>query len=453
MYKMNLYQLKWRKSKDLLDKFIADYNQNRPVREQLRANHKALAQYLLFIYSAYLQKEQAYGDKISVDKALPLLRTNNVQLSKAIGCSERTVINLRERLRVAGVITKEVFRGSNASYGVELSASIIYLQEVGNPNNVIHLFPGMAKSLRHTVTSTIQVTKELIELSGVDFQQTADFQSNELILAVDKGVESRGIPENVVEKRQNSSSQGTKQGTGTGYEDDSHAKGTPPPVAAAPPKATKGRGVDSVAGVPNQPRVADPKTARPPQNLHEALVDKTKEVADSIRRQVQVIWTCALLNLYDDKWIADEEAERAKAAIAEYFIYTTPDRFSGGAAEIIDRIMLVRGWIERGQAKGERRWVPLPSRYFDFRNKTGFTATKKWFKGHIKAKADMKAKELVSKAVKEYLRAQEPGAKIGPSETYRRISQRLGKYDSDLLDRFHERITNLNEPEQARAVG
>src|SRR5690606_14719491 len=130
-----------------------------------------------------------------------------------------------------------------------------------------------------------------------------------------------------------------------------------------------------------------------------------------------------------DKWISDEEAERGRARLAEYFTYAHPDGWPGGAAEILERIMLVRKWIERGRKEDKKRWVPLPSDYFDIRNRTGFRATKKWYKDHTKAKAEIKANELLTKAVKEYLKSREPGAVRGPSETYRRISQRLGKYD------------------------
>jgi hypothetical protein len=181
-----------------------------------------------------------------------------------------------------------------------------------------------------------------------------------------------------------------------------------------------------------------------PSKLEEVLVDVDLENAKTIRRHVQVIWTCAQMNLYQDKWIADEEVERAKAVLAEYLVYADPSRYQAGTAEILERIILVRRWIERGQKMGQRRWVPLPFRYFDYRNENGFTRTKKWFKAHIKAKAEIKAKELLTKAIKEYLKARTGGAKIGPSETYRRIAQRLGKYDQELLNQFHEQIAKVS---------
>ncbi len=459
----NVYRIKWAKSKKLLDGYIDRYNADRPLRTQLRSSHKALAQHLLFLYSAALAREQAYGGGVELYNSLPHLRTNNVQLSQALGCSERTIINLRTRLKEAKVILKERFRGSNAQYEVELSGAVIHIQTTKEPENIIHLFQPAAKTLRHTVTRTNQVTKELIKLDGADFKQRVGFQLDKWSKAVDKGFRSCGKAGNVVENTAIGSILGT-QGTRSGYETISPSLETPPGLRGAPRGSEEVKGekvkVGSRRSEGNKSESRMSESRKPgsekmnvaPGTLNEALEGLSKKDADSVRRHVQVIWTCALLNLYDDKWIADEEAVRAKAVLAEYLIYADPSRYQAGAAEVIERIILVRRWIERGQKQGIKRWVPLPSRYFDYRNQQGFTRTKPWFKAHIKAKAEIKAKELLTKAIKEYLKAQEPGAKVGPSETYRRLSQRLGKHDRELLTQFHEQIANIHAPQAIKTA-
>ncbi len=447
---MILYSIKWRKSKMLLDRFIERYNAGKPLKDQLRSAHKGLAEYLLFLYGSALNNEQAYGGGILIGEALPNLRTNNNQLADALGCSERTVINLRSRLKAAGIITSEVFHGSNAQYEVELSPLVVHIGERGNPDNIIHQFipgfqqrasasagpafsPPMAQTLRHTVTSTEQVTNQLIKLSGADFQDSAENQP----FAPDSSVENGGKPQefrqNAVENpllRAENLPSGSGPGTGqepeTGYETPASKAGTPPQVAAHPP-------------------------AKAPQTFNRAVYGLPKALRERIRRHVDVIWTCASLKLYADKWICDEEAERARAVLAEYFVYAKPERFGAGAAEILERIALVRRWIEQGPLKKQKRFVPLPGKYFDFRNEKGFTATKTWYKGHVKAKADIKANELLTKAIKQYLASLENGAQVGPHEAYRRISQRLGKINRELLDRFHEQIAELSHDRQVQA--
>lgn len=428
----NVYQVKWAKSKKLLDGYMERYNEGLPLRKQLRASHKALGQYLLFLYSRVVAKEQGYGAGVEAGQPLPVLRTNNVQLSKAMGCSERTIINLRERLKEAQIIVSERFRGSNASYELEISGAVIHIQEVGEPGNVVHLFPNRAQSLRHTVTRTIQVTNKLIELDGPVFQQDADFQANDWKNTVENAVNCCGKVESDVENQELSTVQVT-QDTRAGYETVRHEQGTPPELRGTP-QGQGGRAKSEMGIVRDYA----------PSKLEDVLAEVGSEEAKAIRRHVTVIWTCALMNLYQDKWIADEEVERAKAVLAEYLVYADPSRYQAGTAEILERIILVRRWIERGQKQGIRRWVPLPSRYFDYRNENGFTKTKKWFKAHIKAKAEIKAKELLTKAIKEYLKSKTGGANIGPSETYRRIAQRLGKYDQELLTQFHEQIAKVS---------
>lgn len=429
------YTIKWRKSKDLLNTYIQQHNDAQPaLRHQLRSSHKQLAEYLLFIYSTAIAREQAYGDAVHPNQALPMLRTNNVQLSKAIGCSIRTVINLRRRLTDARLITKEVYHGGNAQYELEINPMVVHIELKGRPDNVIHHFiPGMGviqqqphasaalggvQTLRHTVPSTLQDTNKLIELSGANFQQSVENQQ----IDAPKSVESCGkAVENVINPVENThpgSGRVTKPELGTGYTTTTDGPETSPPVAAAPPQQA-------------------------PEYLEDVIRDLPEALANQIRRFVTVIWTAANLQLYADRYIHEQEAERAKAVIAEYFVYARPDRYSAGADEILERITLVKRWIDRCANKGQKKWLRLPGTYFDFRNPGGFVATKAWYKQHIQAKRDIKGKELLTKALREYLKSREDGAKISTSDAYRRISQRLGKYDQALLNRFHEQISDL----------
>jgi len=444
-HKRPLYALKWAKSKKLLDTYIEQYNAGRKLSEQLRANHKTLAEKLLFLYSAMLAKEQAWGSGFQPGTPLPLLRTNNAQLRDMLGCSERTIINLRARLKASKLIVCEVFHGSNAQYEMQLCPDVLHVEEQGKgPANLTWSFSanpappqsGMTQTLRHTVTSTLPVTNQLKELSGALLQRIAANTGAAGVQPVENSAEGVETAEKSVEKPLTGSERGTRPVTGgTGYDTAATQAGTPPDSAAPPAEYLE----------------TPPSSA--PKTFSEAVAGLSQRVQTAIERHVQVIYTCAMLQLYADKWITDDVAERAKAAIAEYFTYTTPDRYAAGAGEIIERIMLVRKWIARAP-EGENRWVPLPDLYFDFRTTTGFSATKPWYRKHIRAKADIKANELLTKAVNEYLKALEPGAAIGPSEAYRRISQRLGKHDRALLDRFHHQISALsNDRNTAKATG
>jgi hypothetical protein len=167
---------------------------------------------------------------------------------------------------------------------------------------------------------------------------------------------------------------------------------------------------------------------------------------------VESLWAWANQTLYDDRLLEDAEIDRAKGRLAEYFRYSPPAGWSAGHQEVLERITLVQRWIARGRAKGENRFVPIPSIYFDVRQPSWFVATKPWYRRHCAAKADIRAKALVTKCIRAYLKALEPGGKVGPAEAYRIIAQKLGKIDENLVKRFQVAVneamstTKPNQP-------
>lgn len=474
---LQTYTLKLGKSKLLLNDIVLRHNTVHPLRTRLRAAHVGLVEKLLWLYSSHLNKEQAYGAGIQQGAPLPPLRTNNVQLAGLLACSERTVHNLIERLKRSGIVTNKVFRGSNSSYELHLSTSVLHIEARGQqPDNVAPLFQTGAdqavflaakmKSLPHTVTSKRQVTKKLNKLDGADCQQAGaapGFAGDLDVGNLPTGVENIG---KLVENLRLSSEQGTKPDTQrTGYEHAGTGPVTAPPVAAAPPRRRSLSGVeapapnnstDTVGNIvptkaPVPAGIAQTHDTGPQQQPAPTLPDTPEEVVAglppelqaSILRHVAVMWTAAAHQLYPTRWIADTEADRARAALAEYLRWARPERYSAGADEVLERIALVRRWIERGLAEGKNRWVPLPSGYFDHRNAAGFQATKPWFKKHIATKAEIKSKELLTKALKQYMRALDGKADTGPAETYRIIAQRLGKVSKELAQEFNRQVAEV----------
>lgn len=189
---------------------------------------------------------------------------------------------------------------------------------------------------------------------------------------------------------------------------------------------------------PTLSRPALPETL--PDNFRQAVAGQAPEMVQRIEGHVNVLYTAAMVHLYWDKWIAETEEDRARAALAEYFLASNPERWSDVAGQLLERILLVKRWIKRGEQEGKNRWVPLPSRYFDVRNVKGFRVTRAWYYQHIKAKQEIKDAEMLTKAYNRYLASLKPGATIGPAETYRRVSQYLGKRNEDLLKQFHRKI-------------
>lgn len=452
-HRLQTYTLKLGKSKQLLTDIVKRHNTVHPLRTRLRAAHVGLVEKLLWLYSSHLNKEQAYGPGLQQGAPLPPLRTNNVQLAGLLACSERTVHNLIERLKRSGIVSSKVFRGSNSSYELHLALSVLHIEARGSaPDNVAPLFQAGAsqavflaakmKSLPHTVSSKEQDTKKLNKLDGAGFPQTGAEPGFAGIQHVGNLIGDVENPEKFVENQHPGSEQGTKPATQrTGYEHAGTGPVTAPPVAAAPPRRSLS-GAEAPTPTQNEPAPTLPDT------IEEVLAGLPAPDAASIARHVAVMWTAAAHMLYPDRWLADTEADRARAALAEYLRWARPERYSAGADEVLERIALVRRWLERGQAEGKKRWVPLPSGYFDIRNPAGFAATKPWFKKHIAAKADIKSKELLTKALKQYLRALDGKADAGPAETYRILAQRLGKVSKELTAEFNRQVATVAAQQQ-----
>ncbi len=497
-----IYKLRWAKSKYLLDEYIQQYNEGKSLRHQLRAGHRRLAEHLLYLHQIELAKFQAYSGGLQEGMELPMLRTNNEQLLGALGCSERTVMYLRKRLMEAGIITKYEWHGSNSGYELALNPMILHLAPQGTPDNLMGLFrvsgataaggPPQAtpmQNLRHTIVScTGQETNKLNKLETRACPQSPE-NAGEAVLG------TVGNPRNDVDKSQLVVEPGTRPDTGkTGYETADNSQdtaGTPPPVPAAPPaNAPELSSEDAAALV--AAALAKPWTAEAtaekgnnttpaaekadngipevaPERLDDVLMGLSAAHALRLRLMVATIWDHAHTVLYRDVAIEEPEAERGRARLAEYFVYTSPERWAAGMQELLTRIDLVAAWIARGNArpagvprynaktgtwslpepgaKAPGRFVALPSLYFDIRatrmDDAGkvvpnyFVATKPWYKRHVAAKAEIAAKAVLTKSVREYLKAI-AGAELSASqETYRRITQRLGKISPELVKRFH----------------
>lgn len=408
-------------SKALAKAWVDNYNQGKKLNERLRSAHLTLIDKLLYYFEQHLGK-LAYGHEISP------LRTNNVQLAKALGCSQRTIHNLRERLEASGLIREE-WNGSNTSWAVYLNPAILAIRTqsgqwaIGQEAPDFFFHP--LQSLRHTVSGYIQQdTKESIKLSGAGFPANAGNAGE----SPEKAVENVLVTvENPHPGSGKVTDPVTEPGTSTGYETNKAQPDTAPPVAAAPPDA-------------------------PPSTLADVMPIIPAELRGIFERHVNAMWLAAQATLYRDKWINDTQEQAGRALLAEYLAYGHPERWAAGANEVVERIMLVRRWIDRGLAKGEKRFVLLPREYFDIRNETGFRATKAWLKAHRKNVAAIKDRELLTRATNAYMKALTGESQTSIAETYRVISQRLGKRSGELIEDFNRAVVKIHDAQNQAAV-
>ena len=413
-----IYTLKIGKSKKLLEGYSERYNQGKPSVMRLKGMHILLAEKLFYYYSKHIGKVQGHGNTVQKGTDLPELRTNRAQLSKKLMCSEKTVYNLIQRLMAAKIIIDKVSHGSNSSFGLKFNPAVLHISSNIDPTNQVlyfndqyrpqasaatdsgsSFFGGSEKNLPHTVTSTFQELKKEIK---------------EKVANVDK-------PHSTGKDMNKEAASSRDENPYTGYtanksNSPKDATGTPPQVAAVPPA-----GYETIA---------------------ESAAHLSTANQKRLETRVQIIWDVAFRKFYKHFYLVDREVERAKARIAEYFVYSDPKRWDAGAQEIITRLGLVEKWQKKSaEAKDRNTWsFPLPSTYFDIRNQKGFMATKSWYKRHTAYRAEVNKQIILTKAVQKYLRSLNDNSKTSPTEAYRQICQHLGKQSKNLVNQFNEKI-------------
>jgi len=116
--------------------FVDRHNQNKlGLTERLNANHRATAELITRLYAKQLNKGVILGD--TFEKGLPGFRTYNPSLASCKGCTVRTIINHKDRLKAAGFIIKEVHHGKT---GIELWINpLIFSDKVKNLHPLVHV--------------------------------------------------------------------------------------------------------------------------------------------------------------------------------------------------------------------------------------------------------------------------------------------------------------------------
>ncbi len=96
--------------------FIDAHNRRQTaLTQKINANHRATAELIIRLYLKQLRKLP--NELLDHDTDLPGFKTFNTSLAKCKGCTIRTIINHKERLKQVGFIIKEEHRGAQ---GIEL---------------------------------------------------------------------------------------------------------------------------------------------------------------------------------------------------------------------------------------------------------------------------------------------------------------------------------------------
>lgn len=372
-------------------------NQHQDLKERLNANHRATAELITRLYAKQLNKAITLGEDIAEE--LPGFKTFNPSLASCKGCTVRTIINHKERLKAAGFITKEIHRGKS---GVELWINPAIFKAKKSSTIVVEI----PTHLKNNKTVSDGEVKNLHPL--VHEQQ--ELKNNNS--TVDKlTTEKEGVRLSAHKEFDNSVT-GTSQEQ---YKNTRKSRNSASKMQKQNPKSNNATEADSAF----------------------------------LLQLVRDFWNYTRLLLYPDTMLSKpEETEILNyiwASVFKKFKITGSKKDWEGYQEILyKRIDMVARWLERNP----NRWVPPPHLYFSPENKrNGFNKTYEWFLKQELLKKEIRNQILIQKTEsewKDHNKGMGRYKKKTRLQLFRIQQQRLSQYkDERLLQQYEKSLHNM----------
>ena len=397
-----------------LNAFIDTYNESvQTKKERLKTGAVMTARELIRIYGISLLK--ANGVKEIKQKDLPSLQTNNVQLSKLVKCSTRTIQRHLIKLKKAGFISSKVFHGSNSNFELLINPKIMLIK----PGRDVNKPELQGKDVNAEVKRT-QTFSGVPEAARTKCPHTYSFGNNinNIIIAVHNAFKMDG---NNFKRSSLQLTAKKNEGYNRGYK--RGYTGEIAPVFSQP--AGKIQGAGEIASRVEQSGILSlsPDPAR----------------SNSLNLYVSLLWMMSRNLLYKDVDLTDNQVIIAKKLIRKLYDPVATEKLSLTHEHYAARIILVSKYLK----KDASRFVQLPYKYFDTNNPTGFIGTKKWYYDDLKRKREVERELTLSRLIRKYQNNEKKVSdqKKLPLQLFRECENTLGKLgDPTLTQRFHAAV-------------
>ncbi|TPN87415.1 hypothetical protein [Aquimarina algicola] len=373
--------------------FIDRYNeQHDRLTERLNANHRATAELITRLYAQQLNKAISLGEDVST--SLPGFKTFNPSLASCKGCTVRTIINHKERLKASGFIIEEVHRGKT---GIELWIN----PQIFAPKKISTPHVDMQPVLEQIQAVSEHKVKNLPPLVHEQQEQKNNNSSVDTLITSKKGVRLSA------HRTKNNSV------TGTGHEQDMNTR---------------------------ESRTSDSK-----KQTRGAKKSSQKESESAFLLQlVRDFWSYAKLVLFAELLLSEpEETEILNHIWASVYrkfkIKGSKEDWKGYQDILYKRVDMVARYLERNP----NRWIAPPHLYFYPENKrNGFNKTYEWFIRQELLKKSIRNQILIQNTEKEWEdHNQGKGRHKHKSrlQLFRIQQQRLSTFKDDALLRAYEK--------------
>ena len=404
-----------------LDRFVAQHNATTDLlSDRLRQPVIATAKEIIRVYGAFLLKE---SKKSSFDISnIPSLETNSVQLAKIAHVSPRTIRRHIKRLLDTSILTEKVHKGRKANYELRFNPNILLINDVKAVKRVQdQLKTYKIKSVdTHNFTNTIRTSCPQSNSSNNSY-------TNNILIAVDNKLNiNRSLPSRAIKVE---ALTGNKL---SGYVEKEGGKKINEPLSQVAPGA---RNFACATDVEKEGVFPEIKTQAKD-------IDSRLEASGIpfLTSYVDSLWELAKKKLYKNVCLTEHVEKRTKELLYLWYEPVKKEYIDKVHSVYTKRIELVQKYLEKDPTN---RFVQLPHRYFDPKNKHGFAGTKVWYRDHIRSKQKTRLKLITHAQIRRFLYNEQKGTgnqkpRIPLFKDCERRIQQLSK--PALLDQFYNAV-------------
>lgn len=396
-----LFPIDYTKSFLKLNAVIKAHNDNTPaLSDRLRQPVLATAKELIRIYGSALLKARDFS-ALEIDN-LPSLRTNNVQLSKLLLCSPRTIQRHISKLVQIGVVTHKKWHGSNSSYELWFDTNVLWING--------------EKAVKNSKTNDRNKKTKLTE--------NQFFKNSKATTCphTDTGYNPRNINNILIGVQKNMDSLSLKAKGSTGN--------------------TSGHTREKVSKkIITREKVQKRDTGSTGQ---EKMGQQFMSRSAFLNTYVEELWGRAQKMLYNDVYLLDYQIGQGKEMLLKWY---TPVNFSDldkVHAIYNERLLLAQKYLAKDPVN---RYIPPPYLYFDPQNKNGFAGTRIWWQTRKRQKHQTKLKLIVHAQIRRFKNNEHsPSEKQRPRlELFRQCELRIAKLGHpELLQSFYQSVLTTN---------
>ncbi|WP_346881268.1 hypothetical protein [uncultured Algibacter sp.] len=388
-----------------LDNHIKNHNKDcECLAEKIRQSTTSTAKNIIKIYGLSLLK--AGNLQIIDSNNPPSLRTNNAQLAKMGNASPRTIQRHIIKLMECGIITQKIWHGSNSSYELKVNSNILLIKSEQPINK------SQNEEIRTTFQTPIkQETKNNITTNCPHTDTSNNSYINNIIIAVDNlKSQMSSLP---LTKRN-----GSRNATSnilSGYTEEKSAK----KLDDAEGKVRKERATIHTSAENSLENLARPAFLKP---------------------YVDALWKLARNTIYKEHYLTQSQVNQANELLYLWYQPVAEKDIARVHQVYVDRIEIVQKYLKKDP---ESRYVQLPNKYFDPKNKYGFAGTRSWYFKQKEQRQELKCKLILNAQIRTFLNNEkkETSKQKPRLELFRKCETRIGKLGKPaLVDAFHASI-------------